>query len=146
MRTILAYLSGVVLTYLLAAAASTQHVMAQLGSMGVAVPFGERIRATLHDIVGMASSFLPLVAVGCLIAYPIAGLLARKWPTARTGLFIAAGAVAVLTIHMALDLSFGIKPVAASRTAGGLIVQGLAGALGGWLFVLVKPGKPKKAT
>jgi hypothetical protein len=48
---------------------------------------------------------------------------------------VLAGAVAVVSIHVALNLAFELTPVAVARTNGGLLLQALAGAVGGFTYI-----------
>jgi hypothetical protein len=106
---------------------------------------------TLQDLQGMAGMFLPMVAFAYLAAFMAAALVGR-WPgglpaslTAslpaslvarwRSSLYVLAGATAIVMIHVTLRLAFGLTPVAAARTAGGLVLQALAGGIGGLTYV-----------
>ena len=129
------YLSAVVTTYLMASVMATQSVISSLSGMGVDVSFAERIAMTLHDISGMAGMFLPMIAFGLLIAFMSAGLICHYRNHWRTPLYIIAGAVALVCVHLALNLAFGITPVAIARTTSGLLLQALAGAAGGFTYV-----------
>ena len=99
------------------------------------VGIGKRIAVTGHDLVGMAPTLLPLIAIGLLIAFLVTGLLCRWVPNARFGLYVLAGAIAVLGVHFSLYQVFDITLVAVARTTGGLVTQAAAGALGGYVFV-----------
>ena len=46
-----------------------------------------------------------------------------------------AGFTALVAMHVIMNLTFGITPIAIARSAGGLFVQGLAGAVGGVLYI-----------
>lgn len=131
------YLSAVAVAYGLASIAATQSVISNLSSMGVDVQFAERIGMTLSDIGGMAGLFLPMVAFGLLIAFMVTALICRYWGRRRALLYILAGAVALVGIHVALKLAFGITPIAVARTTSGLLTQALAGAAGGLVYVLL---------
>lgn len=131
------YLSAVTVSYLLASILATQSVVSNLARMGVGMGFAKRVAMTLQDIEGMAGMFLPMVAFGLLIAFMATALICRYWNQWRVPLYILAGAVALVCMHLALNLAFSITPVAAARTAGGLIGQGLAGAAGGLTYVLL---------
>ena len=131
------FIAAVLACYVVASALSTQHVLGRVADMGLDVPLSVRLSSTAHDIVGMAPSFLPLIAIGCLIGFVVAALLARFAPGARTALYAAAGAVAVITIHLSLHAAFDIVPVASARTVAGLLGQGIAGALGGLTFSIL---------
>lgn len=129
------YLCAIAASYVLATVSATQHVVSSLGSMGVEVSVAERLSMTLSDLVGMAPMFVPLIAFGLLVAFLFTALLhygIKRW---QTVLYVLAGFCALICIHLSLHLAFGLTPVAMARSAGGLIVQGLAGAVGGWIYI-----------
>jgi hypothetical protein len=129
------YLAAVLVAYLLATASATQSVISSLSGMGVELGLAERAAMTVRDIGGMAGMFLPMVAFGLLIAFMATALICRYLNQWRIPLYIIAGAAALVCIHLALNLAFGITPVAIARTAGGLLLQGAAGAAGGFTYV-----------
>ena len=133
-RKLVAYLLAVFTAYLLASITATQSVIARLAEMGVDVNFAERLRMTLHDIAGMAGMFLPMIAAGLLAAFLLTALLCRWLGKRPVALYILAGALALITIHLTLNLAFGITPVAIARTTGGLLIQGVAGAVGAYFY------------
>ena len=133
-RKLAAYLLAIIVAYLLAAITATQSVIARLGEMGIDVNFADRLSMTLQDIAGMAGMFLPMIAAGFLAAFLLTALLCRWLGRRPVALYILAGAVALITIHLTLNLAFGITPVAIARTMGGLLIQGLAGAVGAYLY------------
>jgi len=133
-RRIGSFALAVALTYVLAVISASQHVAASLEGMGAEVGFGTRLGMIVHDLGGMATSFLPMLVVGFLVAFGVAALLLRWLPRRRYLLYTLAGAAAVMTIHLALNAAFDITPVAVARTGAGLAVQGLCGAVGGYLF------------
>jgi hypothetical protein len=145
-RVLFAYLAAVTVTYVTAAAAHTQSVMSHLQDMDVPFTFADRVAATLHDIGGMATSFLPMVAVGLAIALPLAAAIMRVLPGWRQVGYALAGCAAMLTIHLALSLALDITPVAGARTTVGLTIQALCGALGGGVFRVTLPRRPRQAT
>jgi len=135
------YLSAVVATYLLAAVTATQSVVSSLAGMGVELSLDQRLSMTLTDIAGMAGMFLPMVAFGLLVAFMATALICRYMNRWRIPLYVIAGAAAVVCIHLLLHLAFGITPVAVARTAGGLVLQAIAGAVGGLTYVLLSNEK-----
>lgn len=129
------YLCAIAVSYVLAVTSATQHVVASLASMGIAVTASERISMTAHDLAGMAAMFVPMIAFGLLVAFLATALiyhLANRWQTA---LYALAGFCALVCIHVLLNLAFGLTPVAIARSSGGLLIQGLAGAAGGWVYI-----------
>lgn len=135
-RRVTVFLLAVFVTYVLAASAATQSVLARLREMGIRITLDHNLSATGHDLVGMASSFLPLLALSLLLTFAVTGLIHRKFNGWRVVLFVMAGAVAVISVHAGFKLALGITPVAAARTIGGLLIQAAAGAVGGLVFGL----------
>lgn len=129
------YLSAVIAAYVLAVVSASQYVVYSLKGMGVEVGPADRLHMTLADLGGMAGMFLPLIAFGFLVAFLVAALLCRWLDRWRTVLYLLAGAAALTAIHLLLHLVLGLTPVAIARSAGGILVQALAGAAGGWLYV-----------
>ncbi|GAB3292324.1 hypothetical protein [Parahaliea aestuarii] len=141
LRVLKAFFPALILTYLLAVALATASVMDSLRDMGVAVPSTVQIQSTWHDMLGMSSSYLVLLAVTFVLAFAAAAQVARLAGGGRTFWYPLAGAVGVLVLHLVLNLALQITVVAVARTAVGLAGQCLAGAVGGWVFArLSAPG------
>lgn len=138
-RIIVAWAAAVLVAYLLATLAASQSVAGHLADLGIPLSFAERLQMSAKDLLGMSGMFLPLIAVGMTIALCVAAWLGRRQPQRRTVLFMLAGAVAMLSIHLALQWSFDITLVAVARSHLGLLSQALAGAAGGYLFTRLKP-------
>lgn len=138
-QTVLAWAVAVLVTYSLATLAASQSVVRHLADLGVPLSLGERLQMSARDQLGMTDLFLPLIAVGMTIGLGVAAWLGHRQPQRRTLLFMLAGAVAMLSIHLALQWSFDITLVAVARSHLGLLSQALAGAAGGYLFTRVKP-------
>ena len=138
MKSVLRWLGSWLLAALLAFAIgstlATQFILANVAALGPEVDMAVRLQATGHDLVGLSGSYLPLVSIAFLLGLPIAAGLARFFPGQRQLLYIAAGAVAVMTIHLLIKAVLGLNGVAAVRTTAGLLSQGVAGACGGYLF------------
>lgn len=142
------YLAAVAVAYLLASVLATQAVVHSLAGMGVAVGLSDRLAMTTRDIAGMANMFLPMVAFALLVALMAAALLNRWLNRWQDLLYAIAGGSAVVTIHLTLNLAFGITPLAIARSPGGLALQGLAGAGGGlvYLWLIRRQGRVVSAS
>ena len=138
MRRILkAFFPAVALTYVLASVLFTQTILATVQSMGLDVSIGTRLHSTFADMIGLASSYLPLIAVAFALGLPVAAGLNRWLPTQRALLYTLAGFVAIIAVHLIMKAVFGISGLAVTRTLTGLLGQGLAGAVGGYCFHLL---------
>jgi hypothetical protein len=133
-RRLLAFIAAVLTTAVLGAVASTQFVLAALAAVGAAIPLADRLSMTLQDVVGMLPLYGAVVAVGFVVAFPVAARVIRVLPQARLLGYALAGAVAVVASILVLAQLFGLTPIAGARSMLGLAVQGLAGAAGGAVF------------
>jgi hypothetical protein len=133
-RNSLAFLTAALTTYFLAAVAATQSVMNRLADMGVEVPFNDRMATTFADLAGMFGTFMPLLLIALALGFVIAALISRFRPGWKSFGYPLAGFAAVITMHLLMHAVLEITPVAATRSVAGLLVQGLAGAAGGWVF------------
>lgn len=104
--------------------------------MGMSVTLTDHLRATGHDLVGLAGSYLPLIAIAFAIALGIAALLGRYLARFRFILYPLAGAVAILCLHLIMHAVLGVHGIAAVRSWNGLALQVLAGWLGGYAFFM----------
>lgn len=135
-QKIKAWLLAVAVTYIIATALVSQFNLASVEAFGLEVSAAQHLAAAWHDMTHMTGIYLPVIAIGFLLALPVAGWLGRRLPDARMLLFALAGFAALLAIHALLYAVFGIVPVAATRNLAGLLSQGLAGAVGGAVFYL----------
>lgn len=142
LRLILAFLAAVVVTTAVAAAASTQFVLAELSQLGVEIGIGDRLAMTAHDVVGMGVTYLPIVGVGFLLAFGVAALVIRYLLPGWSLLgYSLAGFTAILAIILIMIAAFGLVPIAGARSVAGMFTQCLAGALGGYVFARILVGR-----
>ncbi len=134
-RKLAIYLAAILTTYLLATVTASLYVASRLDAMGVTPDLAARLSMVGRDLAGMAGMFLPLIAFALLAAFLVTALVFYWLRRARVLLYVAAGAVAMLTLHLALHAAFGLTPVAIARSLGGLLLQALAGAAGGFVYV-----------
>ncbi len=133
-RAIIAFFPAVIAAYVLGSIFSTQVILARIEAMGIPITLRDRFHATGHDVLGLAGSYLPLMLLAFLIALPVAAGLCRFIPRGRVLVYGLAGFVAVLAIHLIMKAVLGLNGIASVRDLDGLMLQGLAGWLGGYLF------------
>lgn len=139
-----AYLLAVVATTVLGSVAATQFVLAELRTMQVAVPFSVRIETTVHDIVGMGPTFAPIVAGALLVAFLVAALLTRFVPLPDRRWYLVGGFVGLIAALLLIKTVLGGTPIAGARGTLGLVSQGMAGLVGGWVFAKLCPEKEQQ--
>ncbi len=142
MRTIFAFGLAVVTAFVAGSVMHTQFVLAGLQSLGVAVPPSVRLDATLRDIAGLAPGYGGVIAVGFLIAFPVAGALRRRLPALSALAYPLAGAAAVVAALLGMNAILGgLTLLAGARSDLGFAMQALAGALGGAVYAASRPRK-----
>lgn len=134
MRIILGYVAAVLAAYLIGCIAISQGNIAAVVGMGFEVTFSQRLESAQHDVLSMTALYLPIISVSFLIALPVAALVIKRYPNLRRLGFVLGGFVALVAIHLIIKQVFGISGIAPTRTIMGLVMQGVAGAFGGYCY------------
>ncbi len=134
MKKIKGFLAAVLTTYLLATIFVSQGNLAAVAAFGLPVDFTVRLQAAWHDMTHMVTLFLPLSLIALLIAFLVCAWLTKRFPVATAILYPLAGFCALLTLIFSLNTVFGLTPIAPTRSLVGLLLQGLAGAAGGFVY------------
>lgn len=113
---------------------ATQVILAGLAPMGIPVTLRDTVRASWHDVIGLGTSYLPLMAVAFAVAMPLAVFIGRYVERLRVVIYCLAGTAGVVAIHLIMKAVLGLNGIAAVREPEGLALQGLAGWFGGYLF------------
>ncbi len=141
MRTLSGFAAAVHVTYVIGALTISQVNLASVIALGMEINFSHRIDAMLHDVTHMYDIYLPLVIVALVIAFSVAALITRQVPSLRMVGYMLAGFVGLIAIHVIMTAVLGMTGVAATRSMVGLLLQGVAGAAGGYLFHLLTAEK-----
>jgi hypothetical protein len=132
-----AYFIAVLVTFVFGSVFATQFILGNLQDMGMDVTLAVRFSTTLHDLAGLSAIYLPIIAVSFIISLPVAAGVIKFVPNLRLVGYVLAGAVGLVALHLVMKAVLGMTGIAATRTVLGLLSQGLAGALGGYLFYRV---------
>ena len=137
-RVFASYGLATLATYVLAAVAATQWMLASLteGSGGATAP--SALLATLQDLWGLLPSFGPIVALAMGIGLLVASGLTWFAPALRGVGLVAAGTVAMIGVQVALHQLPGFIPGARAGGAGATLAQGIAGGVGGYIYYLLR--------
>ena len=133
-RQIVGFVVAVAVTAVGSSFFSSHFVLRGLESLGVDVELADRFAMYAHDVAGMSLMAGAVAGTGLLIAFPVAALIVRFLPQLRTLGYVLAGVAAMVVALMAMQSVLGMMPMAGARTWGGLAAQGVAGALGGYVF------------
>jgi hypothetical protein len=135
-QRVLAFSVAVLTTYLIGSVLATQVILARVAAMGLPVTLTDRLYATHHDLAGLARAYLPLLVLALGLALPLAGFLSRPRPKLRGFVYPVAGALAVVATHLVLRSLLGFNALAAVRDWHGLVLQGVAGWLGAYAYLI----------
>jgi hypothetical protein len=135
------FVLAVVATSVLGAVAHSQFIASAVSRLGHPVPLGDRVSWAGHDAVGMFSTYAPIIAIGFLIAFLIAALVVRRLPHLRTIGYTLAGAVAIVAALVVMKQLLDVTGIASARSALGIVAQGIAGAVGGWVFAVASKAR-----
>jgi len=133
-RTLGSYIAAVIVAYCFGALFISQGNIAAVTGLDFDVTMSQRLGAIVHDVSGMTDIYLPLVAVSLLLGLPVAFAVVRKNPHLRMIGYVSAGFVALLAMHVIMKAVLGLSGIAPTRTLWGLLAQGVAGGIGGYLF------------
>lgn len=141
-RTLIAFFAAVVIATGVACIIGTQFVLAALAGIGVDIPLIDRLATTWHDLINFGFipspsfgfSYAMVIGVGLFIAFLVAAGLSYFLPRFRTVIYAVAGSAAILAFLGSSYFVFGASMFAFAQTPMGLITQGIAGAVGGWVF------------
>lgn len=113
----------------------------------VSLTAGERLAWFGRDLYGLIvingtglgfGLYPVLVAIALLIGLGVAGIVVRRTGgSLRFWWYAGAGAVAMVTIFIALKMALGMMVVPGARTGAGLAAQGVAGLIAGAVFALM---------
>jgi len=104
-----------------------------------AIPFSDRISWAAHDLVGMFVPYCTVTSIALLVAFLIAGLLAR-FTGFRVFVFGLGGALALFALFTILRSVLGTVGIFGARGPAGLAAQMAVGAVAGILFAqLTRP-------
>lgn len=145
MRTVMAFLTAWITGTVLVSIANTHVGLTSLTGIGAEIPTGVRADAIITDLMNFGPTLGILLLIGFLIAFPVAGLIARLLGSGwrRIGLTLAGGAAVFtiingITVYYNQVLDSTITPVASGRDWSGLLTLSLGGAAAGLLFSMLK--------
>ena len=132
-RTIGAFIAAVLVTGVAASVFSTQFVIAGLADVDIHIPFGMRLGMTVSDLP-LLQLYAIFASIAFLVAFPIAAVCRRFLPGDRRLWLLIGGAVSIVAGLLLLKAVAGNSPIGGARGPVGLLFQGLAGGIGGWVF------------
>jgi hypothetical protein len=130
-----AFLLAVIVALVWATIVQVQLNFAVLEDLGHRVPFSLRLQSIGMDLLRFGAFYSVIVIPTFLVAFAVAGLLARSLPEWRTVLFVLAGGIGLMAaiplVQWASPLALLMYP---TRHVSGLALVAAGGLFSGWLF------------
>lgn len=147
LKSIGGWVFAVLTTAIVGVALQTQNVISRLGEIGADVSLGERLSMTGYDIAHLGSLYGIFIAAAFLVAFLAGGLVFHFAKFGRSVVYMVAGAVAILVMLFAMKANFfDIHIIAGARDKFGIMLQMLAGAIGGYVFSRISQPKGRAET
>ena len=139
LRYLIAFIISVLAASIIASMFSTQFVVAGLRELGVEIPVATRLAMTFGDLAILKS--LGIIISLCFLAgFLVAGLVKRTLGGSRLSWYAMAGGLSLTAALLLMEQVLQLMPIAGARSTAGMFTQGLAGAIGGFIFAqLTKP-------
>ena len=139
-RVFLVYLVSVVVMAALGVIAQSLFVLAGLSGVGADINLTPALSMLVDDLMGLAPIYAVIIALGFLIALPVAALVGRLLPLPRGLVFAVAGAVCIaVMLTLMKEVFFGVQLIAGARSLAGFCAQAMVGGLAGLVFVALTP-------
>ncbi|MEE4279519.1 MAG: hypothetical protein V2I82_13715 [Halieaceae bacterium] len=136
-RTLLAFLLAALAAYGLGAGLATQTMLADVQSFGFPLTLRDHLQASLQNLAGLAGHYLPLVALGLAPVLMLAALRAVFLRRMHALLYATFGALGIIALQV-IYLEVHDQPaLAAAADVPGMLMQGLAGAFGAYVFFVL---------
>jgi hypothetical protein len=136
-QTLFAFLTSVIVTFILASLFNTQFVIAGLESVNVVIPLNDRAMMSWLDIQGLAFTYGIVIMIGLLLAFSFMSWV-NRFIAMPTLWFPLGGAIAFIVMIAAMEPLLGVTLITGARSAAGWAAQCAAGVVGGFVFSYVK--------
>lgn len=139
-KTAIAYLLSIIVTYVLSVAFYTQQVIAKMQAVGAVYSSQQQINTFADNLTGLWQ-LAAMIAIALLVAFVVAYFVKRILkPLAPAAYPLAGGAAILLMLYLIeQQLGGGAGVIGGARDATGLALQSLAGFLGGAVFAFMRP-------
>ena len=134
-RLVMGWLLASIAAGFLSSLANSYVNLSGLVALGVDIPFNTKLEQYIKDYKGVGPILTLLIAIGMAIAMSVAGIIRLKVKALRSIVYMLAGAACMVVMFVLMEQAFfGTPIIQGARTANGLVVQALCGAMGGWVF------------
>jgi hypothetical protein len=135
---ILHLLLASLLSFVIASMMHSQTTISGLIEVGANLSWNDKLTTIYSDFIGLLPVYGSIIFAGMFIAMPIASFIKKKLQLTNRLVHCLAGAVAVLTILIAMHPILNVTLIAGARGTGGMLMQSIAGAIGGLAYAFMR--------
>ena len=139
LRILIGWLAAVGTAAVFGSLVQSQLTLGAVERMGQQVVWRERLTVFAHDLMYFAPLWAAIMALGLLLAFLVAGWLARRSPFRRPALFPLAGLAAVLAALGLMEVMLPVTAIGAAGSLAGVVGLSLGGALAGGVYLALVP-------
>jgi predicted membrane-bound dolichyl-phosphate-mannose-protein mannosyltransferase len=132
------FILATIVTAMLACLAQTQMVLHGLSQLDVQISFSERLYMSWQDLAGLLPSYGSIILLGLAIGFGATKLIRRYTSIKSPNLYIFAGGAVMAVILIAMQPVLGVTLIAGARSSFGIILQIIAGMIGGFCFMRLR--------
>lgn len=124
-----------IVTVVIASVLSTNRVINNLNTIGASSELSDRFTMSVYDLAHFGTLYVVFIFLAFLIAFLAASGVFKIAGFGRTLIYVVAGITAMFVMLWAMEqVFFGVPIVAGARDSLGLLLQMLAGGIGGFIF------------
>lgn len=132
------FLLATVVTVIFACIAQTQMVLHELSQLEVQISLSKRLYMSWQDLAGLLPSYGSIILLGLAIGFGATKLIRRYTSIKSSNLYIFAGGAVMAVILIAMQPVLGVTLIAGARSSVGIILQIIAGMIGGFCFMSLR--------
>ncbi|MFT4652680.1 MAG: hypothetical protein ACJA0G_001931 [Kangiellaceae bacterium] len=132
------FIIATIVTYVAACIMQTQMVLLALSNLNIEITWSKRIYMTSQDLLGLMPTYVAIIALGLAIGFAIAKAIRTYSRFNSYSLYVAAGGFTMAAILVAMQPVLGVTLLAGARSAVGIMLQIIAGVLGGLCFMRLR--------
>ena len=143
-RRMFAWMLATLTTVVIGVAFQTQNVISKLGDIGADVSIGDRLSMTVYDTLHLGSLYGIFILLAFFVAFLVGGIVFHLAKFGRPIIYMVAGAFAIFIMLFAMKANFfDIHIIGGAKDSFGIILQIIAGAIGGFVFSRLSRPKEK---
>jgi len=139
-KAIFAYIIAVLTATGLASIFNSHQILAGHKALGADIPMSDQLTTYWSDLLYFTPTYGMMIAIAFAVGFGVAFLLKRVLKPLAPVAYPIAGAAAVGTLLLAIELTYpGVGVIGGARTTLGILLQCLAGMIGGAVFMALRP-------